>query len=342
MLDRDAAAVLRICDLAAGRPVARLDPDAAADLIRVALQHGMASVIAAAPAAPDALPADALATLARHRRQAIAIDLLLSAENERLFAALTLPLLVVKGAAMHRYYGRPGLRPRCDTDLLVRASDAARAEEQLRDAGYEPELTSGGTVVRSQSMWRRVDALGLAHTVDLHWQLSNRARYSAAVSFDDLWSRAEPLGGRENVRVPSPADSLLIAALHLAGHHDDFERLIWLYDIHLLVRHAGEVRSRDARIDGIVTGAVARANALFSLGTSAAASRSRHPLAVAAEDFRHTRGYGRKLQFVREHLLPPPPFMLRRYNVRSRAWLPALYVARAASGMAKAVRRAFA
>ena len=39
---------------------------------------------------------------------------------------------------------------------------------------------------------------------------------------------------RNSVNIPSEVDSLLIACVHRSGHHNHQERLIWLYDIHLL------------------------------------------------------------------------------------------------------------
>ena len=35
-------------------------------------------------------------------------------------------------------------------------------------------------------------------------------------------------------RALGPVDALLLACIHRVAHHDDCEKLLWIYDIHLL------------------------------------------------------------------------------------------------------------
>lgn len=342
-----------ICALAVGRAVEPLGPEAAAAFLQLATAHGMTALLAESAAAAHALPAATMAALREQRRRAVTVEMLRQSESELLFdrfTAANVPVLVMKGTALATtHYAHPALRPRCDTDLLVSPARIADAGAVLREAGYDEELTSGGQVMRSQETWCRTDRFGIRHTVDLHRHVSNRPRYGRALAFDELWSRSEPFAGREIVRALCAPDALLLASVHLAGHHDDFERLIWFYDVHLLVSRFApgtlELTMRRAGEKGvanIVEDVVARTAAYFGAGEGVPAGRrpAARPWAVLCDDLRCTRGGRRKLQLLREHLLPPTTYMLKKYNVRSRGLLPALYLRRVVAGVARAIRAA--
>jgi Uncharacterised nucleotidyltransferase len=246
-----------------------------------------------------------------------------------------LPVVVVKGEALARtHYAHSWLRPRCDADLLIERDALPRAAAVLTAAGYALEPTTGA----AQQLWRRVDRLGIQHTIDLHFALSNRKRYADVLPFAELWSRGIAI--RHNVRMPSPADALLIAAVHLTAHHSTSPRLIWLYDIHLL--HASmtaeqlqEVarRARERKAGLVLDAALALAVRWFGDGRDDSRGRlslhGRDEVGDLLDDLRCTPGVRRKLRLVREHLFPPAAYMLHKYAARHRAVLPALYVRRA-------------
>lgn len=257
------------------------------------------------------------------------------------FERARIPLLVFKGEALARtHYRDPALRPRCDTDVLIereRMDDAARV---LAEAGYREEPNSGGETISRQRIWTRTAALGIRHSIDLHWALSNRARYAGAFSFGELWSRGVALHGA-HVRMPSESDALLIAALHLAAHHRGDERLIWIYDIHLLRgAMSEEVRAmaRERGIEEALDRALALAERWFGDGNAVAARRG-SAVRDFVDDLRFTRGARGKLRLLREHLLPPGDYVLRKYGATSRAMLPLLYVRRAVAGSARLLLR---
>jgi hypothetical protein len=82
------------------------------------------------------------------------------------------------------------------------------------------------------------------HVLDIHWQVSNRYALAAPLSFDMLFEKAESFDGLGiPLRCPSPLHSLLIACLHWAAEPD--RRLIWLYDIHLLVSRLDTPRAHE-------------------------------------------------------------------------------------------------
>src|SRR5687767_402541 len=175
------------------------------------------------------IPPDIAGRLEALRRVHAAHEVVRSRELDSLldrFASAGMRLLVFKGAALARtHYADPASRPRCDTDVLIAREARADAGRVLTDAGYREEAGSGGERISRQRIWTRTDSIGIRHSIDLHWALSNRARYARALRFEELWSRGVPLHGPE-IRIPSSGDSLLIAAVHLAGHHRGDERLI--------------------------------------------------------------------------------------------------------------------
>ena len=96
-----------------------------------------------------------------------------------------------KGWALARLYGRPGLRPVGDVDLLVRAADVGHARAVL--AGFE-----GGA------------------EVDLQSDLS---RYLPDRTAEQLLAASEKVAvGGGSIRVLAPADHLRLVCLHQLHH----------------------------------------------------------------------------------------------------------------------------
>ena len=152
------------------------------------------------------------------------------------FAAAGVPVLVLKGAALaYATYAEPWLRPREDTDLLVRSDDALSARRVLADAGYHPTPMQSGTLVSHQQLYMRIDGTGRRYACDLHWKIANPVAFSDLLSPDDLLREAAAVSlDGCTVRIPSRVDALLLACWHRVAHHQDSENLLWLYDLHLL------------------------------------------------------------------------------------------------------------
>jgi len=125
------------------------------------------------------------------------------------FAALAahrIQAATFKGWALARLYGRPGLRPVGDVDLLVRREDADHARAVL--SGFE-----GGRDVDLQS--------------DLSRYLPDRSTEALLASSEDV----RVSGG--TTRVLGAADHLRLVCLHQL-HHGSW-RPLWLCDVAVLV-----------------------------------------------------------------------------------------------------------
>jgi hypothetical protein len=157
-------------------------------------------------------------------------------------AGQRVPSLVLKGTALaYSHYPSPMLRPRVDCDLLVAPSNRDAAARVLEALGYARVSGPAGTYVGYQTALVRTRSSRPVHTIDLHWRISDCQSFAWLFTFEELLgeSVALPTLGPD-ARRTGDAHSLLLALLHRAGNNlyegQGFgDRLIWLYDFHLLI-----------------------------------------------------------------------------------------------------------
>lgn len=313
---------------------------------------------------------DRLASLVR---QEAALELARKAELLRVLGALAnrgfQPLILKGGALAYSLYSAPFLRPRGDTDLLISDSVRAAAFEVLEGMGYVHRNQISGSLVSTQAGFQRTDASGIVYVLDVHWRSHNSPLLSGVLDYT-----AELVGA---VSIPAlgvhafglrPVAALLFACAHRSGHmlapfyvgeeaHFGGDRLIWLYDIHLLSQslqlagwQAFEQEARRHRIQAIahdgLRATVAAFNSQMPGHVLEALGSTKEPepssvllrgsrLAVMREEFGVLPSWRHRLLFLREHLLPDTDYILRKYGRQSRLWLPWLYFRRALEGLAK-------
>jgi len=281
-------------------------------------------------------------------------------------AARGIEALILKGGALaHVAYPEPWLRTRGDTDLLVRPEARGAAFEVLERLGHARADSAGGELASSEASFGKT---GAALPLDLHWRVNNSPLLSPLFDFDELRARAQPLPALgPHARGPGRVDATLLAAVHRATHHQmpvhaegrshRGDRLIWLYDLHLLVpalapaqRAELAARAAEHRVAGLCLDAFRATYAAF--GTSLPADLEQGLDRAAARDepsMVFLRGGRRGLllaelralpwreraRWLGEHALPPGDYMLRKYGTRRRWLLPALYVRRAFGWLAR-------
>ena len=308
--------------------------------------------------------------LAENERAEAAIEIVRRRALARLLRACEsadLPLLLFKGTALaYDIYPEPWLRPREDTDLLVRPTDALRARDLLSSLGWQPIERPSGRVVSHQQLFVRPETRGTLDAYDLHWKIANPAPFADLLSTDDLLRDARQIiidGVR--ARVPSHAHGLLLACWHRVSHHYDIGELRWLYDLHLLATaasaddldrvltiaratHTGGVCVRGLNLASDYFGTSlppAFLNALESTvpETSRSVSAYMQPHASRAEllaaDLSALTGSSARLHLLREHLFPSAEYMFATYGGSSRLLLPAWYLRRIVSGAFRWFRR---
>jgi hypothetical protein len=313
--------------------------------------------------------------LARELKDEVAIELARKHELVRVLSSLAesgVTALVLKGAALaYSIYSSPALRPRADTDLLIRSTDRVVTARVLSELGYEKPNTTSGELVAYQCGYVMRDRFHIDHVLDVHWRISNTQMFSRALDYEELRARSVPLAALgKHAQALAPADALLLACMHRAHHiHSPYrvdgvsssggERLIWLYDIHLLIdamspreleeftRLADKRGMRAICIDGLLRArqcfatrmpeevllSLARAGPTEPSEAHLRAGNMRHLLT----ELRSLPRWRDRITFLGEHLFPPPDYMLKKYAVTNRAWLPMLYLQRGIRGTWKRI-----
>jgi len=342
-----------------------LDEAAAAELYAVARSHGvhllLAERVLAAPESDRTVAGPLQQRLFAALRNQLALEAIAQAELSSVIDAVQqagAATLLFKGTALaYTLYAHPYIRPRADTDLIVEPARAALVGAVLERMGYTRASLITGDLVMYQACYNRTDSRGIPHTIDLHWRVSNPQIFAQTFDLDEL------AGGATAVPALGPAaravgavHALAIACIHRVAHHADEDRLIWIYDIHLLAEHftAGDqdefVSLAAAKqlvavcADGLelahrTFGGAATASLLARLTPSKAPfERSavylvrRRKVDVLVSDLRALAGWKERSKLVREHLLPPARYMRETYGVRVPALLPFYYVWRIARG----------
>lgn len=225
-------------------------------LVATARHHGVELLLYAGARAGQVQGLDqaVIGTLRTLTHAAVASDLMLNEATRNTLALLAehgIPSLLLKGTPMaHLHYPSSYLRPRCDTDLLIRESQARQAAEILGKAGY---VISGlGQRPQASRQFLAAWPMVSGHHIhfDMHWKLSNRVLFRDSLLFDNCQQSAQPVPALgEAAHALSNVDLLLHACIHRIGHGRNTERnrLIWLYDIHLLYRVMDEARRGEFR-----------------------------------------------------------------------------------------------
>lgn len=327
------------------------DPSAYAGALE---EHGVA------PLAHARLPHPALREIAL---RAAAAEVLRLEDLRALldgFARHGVPVLIIKGTALaYDVYDEPEQRPRADTDLLIGHDDVGRARAVFAELGYDAHVLSGDPHANRQQVFARADRFGIEHVYDLHWDIANTPIVRDALRFDEMLARSAALPRiGPAARAPSHVDALLLACVHRVAHHHDSDRLIWLYDIHLLRERMSRAeheelwrRAAERRVVAICDRSVALAEEWF-----ARASHDRAPWvppdepsasfldhgrslgAVLAADLK-ALGWRARLERLRDLALPPRAFIRAAFPRAPRAALPLLYVYRGARGVWRLFRR---
>ena len=308
-------------------------------------------------------------------RDDVAIELLRKHELVRVLNALAEsgvnPLLLKGTALAYSLYPSPVLRPRADTDLLINSDDRAVTARVLTELGYVKPNAVSGELVTYQCGYVLRDRFCVEHVLDVHWRVNNTQLFSRALGYEELAPRSIPIAALgDHARGLALADAMLLACMHRAHHlHAPYriegipssggDRLIWLYDIHLLVgalshqglvefaRLAGQKGMRAVCGDGLLKarecfGTRIPEEVLHSLSRTGPKEPSEAQLQAGKArrlltELRSLPRWRDRVTLLGEHLFPPPAYMLEKYALTSRAWLPMLYLQRGIHGTWKRI-----
>jgi len=282
------------------------------------------------------------------------------------------PVLFKGTALAYSLYLDPMLRVRGDTDIIISSAERRRVHDVLTSLGFERDMGVSGEFISYEANYALTTANTGTHNIDLHWRINNSELLSRLFSYEELLERA--------IRLPnlcvhalgvSPVHALLLACMHRAAHKQNpyyvdgvayysADRLIWLYDVHLLaeslsstqwhevVRLAKEKGLCATCLDGIE---LARASfhtscpdfvltGLTGSGTEELSETYLNASKLSQQwmDFCALDGFSSRLRLLRELFFPSIAYMQRKYPQAQPGWLPAFYVRRAFDGLLKRLK----
>lgn len=274
--------------------------------------------------------------------------------------------LLLKGTALaHLIYPAPHYRARGDTDLLLQdRSSAEKAWEVLRGLGYKRAVVVEGDYISHQYSCSKPGPFQRAITFDIHWKISNSNFFAQKLAFQYLWAErtsVAPLGAHAfTLGLPH---TMLLALYHRAGHlgRGDPERLIWLYDIHLLgdrfdedlwqrftdlvTRHQlgpiclDGMRVTDDTFGLSIPEVVVSALEEPASGSAAQLAFKRPGVDRALFDIRTLPTWRERFLLIAEHLFPSRGYMAERFGADVPWKLPLAYLRRASGGLGKLRRK---
>ena len=221
-------------------------------LLAAALRHNIHLILFAAlkrSSSWDRWPYRLRSALEKTWVAACALDMLRERELQRVLVRLDksgLRPILLKGVPLaYTLYKSSALRPRSDTDLLIRDSDVKPLSRILIELGYTGQDAVPDQLTSYQCQYR-LEKADEVHALDVHWKINNAQLFAHTLTFDEISAEA--------MNIPSLAPctlglshkhALLLACIHRFGHaHAPFytdagtayagDNLRWIYDIHLI------------------------------------------------------------------------------------------------------------
>lgn len=205
---------------------------------------------------PTAVPHVVQHQLQQQHYQSTAQTGVILHELDRMLGVLApaLPVVVLKGADLATtLYAQASLRPMHDIDLLVRREDFALAMQLVQQLGYQlvPQTTApwiDESLAYNAALCGGPDGRVI---LEIHWCLIVGAADKRSPAMQWFWQQTEEWRPKHQPQIRQAGASpratvlqlsriaqLLYLAAHLVLQHGQGQqRLIWLYDIHLLITH---------------------------------------------------------------------------------------------------------
>jgi hypothetical protein len=202
-------------------PDAISSPDDCEVLASRASFHGIAVLLGHAPTVLANWPAAVADEVRREMRLAGLWEELHRSKIAGIIASLAqngIDTILLKGTALaYLYYEEPATRRRGDTDLLIRPADLTRARSILAEAGcFRREDPHG---LHSQETWLVDCGAGMEHSIDLHWEPSDRPVLQKILAADRLWQgRVQVARLSPHAGAPDPLMMLVHGAINQAWH----------------------------------------------------------------------------------------------------------------------------
>lgn len=279
------------------------------------------------------------------------------------------PVLFKGTALAYSVYPSGALRSRGDSDLIIPPGALAQFSTLLAALGFERVAGMVGELVTYQASFDRLELGSGTHSLDVHWRINNSELLSRLFSYQELRQRAHPIPRlSQDALAADLVDALLIACMHRGAHKQnpyysdgvayyDGDRLIWLYDIHLLLGKMSSnqldefvARATEKGLRAVCLEGIERARGYFHTQVPdeiMLALNHSGPLERVARylngshllqtwmDFKALGNVYKQLQFLKETVFPPASYMRSKNPDAAFSSLPWLYLHRAVGGMRK-------
>lgn len=285
------------------------------------------------------------------RLQLIAVEMLRETEFTKTMEYLSLqlesPPIVFKGQALaYDLYEQPWLRPRSDTDVLIKIEHLAELKKVMLGMEYKEIPTVNESLITYQISMRK-KLTNHSYVWDIHWHFSNRTAYQSILNYSSLIQNTRHIFiNKHGFLAPNKVHDLLIACLHLIGHHLEKIRLIWLYDIYLLLEALTDVEKEEFIEFAIEHEEVAIAWQTIMIYLDkylpdARTEKFKQKLSQMDIDQLKNRTYLNrfmkdaqgltkkdKIRYFRQHIFPSKNYMMERFRLRHHWQLPVWYFIR--------------
>ena len=283
------------------------------------------------------------------------------------------PILFKGTALAYDIYPSPFLRTRGDTDLLVPFDARDMVCTTLEAMKFKCVSGVRGDLISNTAVYSPSDPAFGQYQLDIHWRINNAATLSRLFSYDELLLEARRLPTLSADAIAAGSvHALLIACMHRAAHKEapyfvngieyyGGDRLIWLYDVHLLLgkltpsqcERFVEIAIQKGLVETCLE-AVAQSCDYFNttvpqalrqavIRPLAAGTASRYLSGSAVyryyANFIAIEGASNKIRYLFQLLFPPEEYMRRAYSKVKPNWLPWLYFRRAVIEIFKRIRR---
>ena len=169
----------------------------------------------------------------------------------RRFNSASIPLMLIKGPALaYTVYPKAHLRTYHDIDTLIQPGHIADAHELLTQMGYvfynEYRADAFDEQRTGYNYSLKRSDIPFPVLIELH-TAPHSSEIGTLFERDELWNNANTITiFGQSVRTMSPTDHLLYLCWHYRFH--GFTRLLWLYDLVMMLRVYGDEIDWDALV----------------------------------------------------------------------------------------------
>jgi hypothetical protein len=146
-------------------------------------------------------------------------------------------VVVLKGFSLaYQSYNSPTVRPRTDVDILILPSDKEKVLEIFNELDYYNPRGWEPQAISNEFSMKKTLGKGVNVLFDVHLKISNSKQIENILNYNELLNSANKTVIPELNLINKPY-ALVHAIVHLLHHksHDDMIKLIWYYDIYLLI-----------------------------------------------------------------------------------------------------------